>query len=161
MTSISLDFMILYPHTRMSWFGLFTRKKPLTSQGPNSSSTAFLSNMNMRNNPVVVSSNVQQKMNRYISSYKKRNLNSYIQTKGQLRNFVKQNPTVASSYVEQRLSRSSSDTSGLSQEDLDEMKEELFRNNLAGGRKRRGNRNRKTRRSKRRATRKSKRRSYH
>lgn len=130
----------------MSWFGLFTRKKPLTSQGPNGSSTAFLTNMNMRNNPAMVSPNVQQKMNRYISSYKKHNLNSYVQTKGQLRSFVKQNPTVASSYIDQRLSRSSSDTSGLSQEDLEEMKEELFRNNLAGGRRRRGYKTRKTKR---------------
>ncbi len=123
---------------------LFTRKKkPLSSTGFNmpAGNNGYFNSVNPKNIPA----NIQQKTANLISSYKSRNLGLYTSLKGQLRDYVKTNPVAGPVFIEQRISRSHSDTSALTDEDLEEMKEQILNSQLGGRRRRNGKKTRSNR----------------
>lgn len=149
---------------------LFTLKKkgPLSSSAPQTAEETNFNGFNPRIAGLTQKNfnNKRNKINRYIRAYKKMNLNNLEGIQRNLQEFVQKNPAAARTLIEYRFNRrSNSNLSGLSNDNIESLKGELFEpgsslrrlsnnlNKIAGGcfcrrntRRNRSRRARKTRR---------------
>ena len=119
----------------------FTKKNPLSSKGNN----AVPEMETMEQNPML-GNDPEKLAKKIIEGYKKHNIRIFNNTIPSLRNYIQKNPAVGKDFLSSRFNRSQSDLSTVSDEDIKDMKYQLTRTNLNGGRRR------KTRRRNRRRT---------
>lgn len=77
-----------------------------------------------------------------IEGYKKHNRSVFNTTIPSLRNYIQKNPAVGKDFLRSRFNRSQSDLSTVSDEDIEDMKWQLTRNNINGGKRSKTRRNR-------------------
>ena len=109
-----------------SWF----KKSPLSSKGLNSVN----SNNNIQLNPMY-DDDREILASSLIQGYKKQNTSVFNKVIPPLREYLKQNPKFAQTFLETRFNRSQSDLSDVSQNDIEDMKRQLTRANINGGRR--------------------------
>jgi len=105
------------------------KKNPLSSKGYNSlnSNIVQLNPMYDEEREILVSSLIQ--------GYKKQNTSVFNKVIPPLRRYVKENPQFAQTFLETRFNRSQSDLSDVSDNDIEDMKRQLTRSNINGGRR--------------------------
>ena len=123
----------------------FTKKNPLSSRGNNG---VPYSEMEGRN--PMLGNDPEKLAQKLIEGYKKHNTNIFETTIPSLRNYIKKNPSLAKDFLYSRFNRRHSDLSTVSDEDIEDMKYQLTRNNINGGRRRKTRRNRRRTRTNRR-----------
>ena len=120
--------------------GFFTRKKPLTSRVPNNSSINYNINPLSRNTPI------EQTIAKFIKGSKNRNPSIFTDgTIEKIRNYLKMNPNNSARILASRFNSSQQDLRGVSQEDIEDMKFQLTRTNINGGKRLRRPKTRKNR----------------
>lgn len=135
----------------MNFFkGLFTRKAPLSSRPPQNMSS---NNTFSIANPIKNTSNIEKTFQELFNAERRRNLSRYNTSLTKLRAYYRQNPTRANQMMNKMFnrSRSSSNLSSFSNQDLQNTRN-LISMNVEGGK-----RNKKTRRIRRRHATRSKR----
>jgi len=107
------------------WF----KKSPLSSKGLNS-----VNSKNIQLNPIY-DDDREILASSLIQGYKTQNTSVFNKVIPPLREYVKKNPKFAQTFLQTRFNRSQSDLSDVSQNDIEDMKHQLTRSNINGGRR--------------------------
>lgn len=86
-------------------------------------------------NPMYNTSSIEPHVSKLIQGYKKHNTSVFNTAIPPIRNYFKSHPSEVNSYLQSRFNRSQSDLSDMSQENIDDIKYQLTRNNINGGRR--------------------------
>lgn len=119
----------------------FTRKTPLTSKGSNNF------NINYNTNPLIRNTPIEKLIVKFIKGTKSRNPSIFTDgTILKIREYLKMNPDNSARILASRFNSSQPNLRGVSEEDIEDMKFQLTRTNINGGKRVSKNKTRKNRR---------------